>query len=62
MEELKFLEEQNVSSGLIKKVLEFREMYPVPDEAADPYATVIRLELDGEVELFEGAGGAIAYN
>ena len=34
MEELKFLEEQNVSSGLIKKVLEFREMYPVPDEAA----------------------------
>ena len=34
MEELKFLEEQNVSSGLIKKVLEFREMHPVPDEAA----------------------------
>ena len=34
MEELKFLEEQNVSSGLIKKILEFREMYPVPDEAA----------------------------
>ena len=34
MEELKFLEEQNVSSRLIKKILEFREMYPVPDEAA----------------------------
>ena len=34
MEELKFLEEQNVSSVLIKKILEFREMYPVPDEAA----------------------------
>ena len=34
MEELKFLEEQNVSSRLIKKILEFRGMYPVPDEAA----------------------------
>lgn len=35
---------------------------PVPEEEADPYATVVRLDLDGEVSLFEGAGGAIAYN
>lgn len=32
MEELKFLEEQSVSSSLINKVLEFREKYPVSDE------------------------------
>lgn len=34
----------------------------LPDELTDRYATVIRLELDGEVQLFEGAGGAIACN
>lgn len=35
---------------------------PLPEEEADDYATVIRLDLDGEISLFEGAGGAIAYN
>lgn len=34
MEELRFLEEQGVSQGLIKKVKEFREAYEVPAEAA----------------------------
>ena len=32
MKELRFLEEQGVSSSLINKVVEFREKYPVPDE------------------------------
>lgn len=32
IEELSFLEEQNVSPGLINKVIEFRETYPVSDE------------------------------
>ena len=34
MEELKFLEEQNVSPELIKRAEEFRKTYPVKDEAA----------------------------
>lgn len=34
----------------------------VPEEERDLYATVVKLELEDEVELFEGAGGAIAYN
>lgn len=35
---------------------------PIPDEKCDPNATVVALELDGEVDLFGGAGGAIASN
>ena len=34
MEELRFLEEQNVSPELIKRVEEFRQAYPVKEEAA----------------------------
>ena len=34
MEELRFLEEQNVSPELIKRVEEFRQAYPVKDEVA----------------------------
>lgn len=32
MNELKFLEEQGVSSSLINKIVKFREVYPVSDE------------------------------
>ena len=32
MKELKFLEEQGVSSSLINKIVKFREVYPVSDE------------------------------
>mgnify|MGYP003282772259 CR=1 FL=1 len=34
MDELLFLKEQEVSSGLIRQVEEFREKYPLPEEAA----------------------------
>ena len=34
MEELKFLEEQKVSPGLISQVEDFRRQYEVPAEAA----------------------------
>lgn len=34
----------------------------VPEEAIDPYATVLKLELDGPLELYRGAGQSIEKN
>ena len=58
MEELRFLEEQNVSPELIKRVEEFRQAYPVKEEAAAGRITKPSIPFYGK-EILEMAIAAI---